>query len=84
MARSLLSYFQEKIKQNADSLRKVLALAVQCGIPVPAMANALAYLDEFRSENVGANLIQAQRDFFGAHSFQRRDREGIFHHIWNE
>ncbi len=78
------SYFREKINKNADSLRKVLALAMQGGVPVPAMANALSYLDAFRSESVGANLIQAQRDFFGAHTFQRKDKEGVFHHIWNE
>lgn len=77
-------FFLAKIKANVSSLREIVAFAMKQGIPVPAMANALEYLDGMRSRVVGANLIQAQRDFFGAHTYQRNDREGTFHHDWPE
>ena len=77
-------FFMERIKANQSSLRHVLVLAAERGIPVPAMANALQYLDAFRSTCSGANLIQAQRDYFGAHTYRRTDKEGSFHHAWKE
>ena len=52
------------------------------GLPIPALCNAVSYLDEFRAKAAGANLIQAQRDCFGAHTYERTDREGVFHHEW--
>lgn len=77
-------FFLEKINANQDSLRKIVALAVSIGIPVPAYADALEYLDAYSSPRVGANLIQALRDYFGAHTFKRTDKEGSFHHQWQE
>ena len=77
-------FFLDKINTNQGSLRQIVSLAVQVGIPVPAYANALEYLDTYSSPRVGANLIQALRDYFGAHTFKRTDREGIFHHQWQE
>ncbi len=52
------------------------------GIPVPAFASALAYYDSYRMDTLPANLIQAQRDYFGAHTYERIDKEGIFHTEW--
>ncbi len=75
-------YFQERIAKNHQSLRTAAAAGIQAGLPLPAMSNALAYLDAFRGTHVGANLIQAQRDLFGAHTYERIDRPGTFHHIW--
>jgi 6-phosphogluconate dehydrogenase len=56
--------------------------AVSLGIPVPAMGSSLAYYDSYRSARLPANLTQAQRDFFGAHTYRRLDRDGIFHTEW--
>ena len=61
-----------------------MATAVQPGIPIPAFASSLAYYDGFRRERVPANLLQAQRDFFGAHTYRRTDRPGTFHTLWSE
>lgn len=80
----LSPFFAGKIKENLSSLRKVVGLAVMQGIPVPALINAIEYIDALRSPQLGANLIQAQRDYFGAHTFKRIDREGAFHHQWQE
>lgn len=75
-------FFLGKINENLPSLRKVAASAVMAGVPVPAMMNALTYIDASRSQQLGANLIQAQRDYFGAHTYQRTDENGAFHHEW--
>lgn len=75
-------FFFNKIKENINSLRASLIVGISAGIPTPAFSNAMAYLDGLTTEVVGANLIQAQRDYFGAHTFQRNDREGTFHHNW--
>lgn len=77
-------FFLEKINANQQSLRRIVSQAVQNGIPVPAFANAIAYLDGYSSSQVGANLIQALRDYFGAHTFRRIDQDGVFHHQWHE
>lgn len=77
-------FFLGKIKDNLASLRRVTAMAITLGIPVPALANAVQYIDSFRAGQLGANVIQAQRDYFGAHTFQRKDRAGSFHHQWQE
>lgn len=77
-------FFLDKVNANQQSLRKIVALAVTEGIPVPAFANAISYLDGYRSPRVGANLIQALRDYFGAHTFKRIDQDGSFHHQWYE
>ncbi|KRW91892.1 hypothetical protein SD51_07115 [Alicyclobacillus tengchongensis] len=62
--------------------RRVVATAVTYGVPVPAFASALAYYDSYRSATLPANLLQAQRDYFGAHTFKRVDRDGVFHFQW--
>lgn len=77
-------FFLDKINANQASLRRIISLAVQVGTPIPTFSNALAYLDAYRSECVGANLIQALRDYFGAHTFKRVDEDGTFHHNWHE
>lgn len=73
----------EILKQKEDAVRKVLTAAIKAGIPVAAMSSALGYFDSVCSERLPTNLIQAQRDFFGAHTYQRIDKEGVFHTEWN-
>ncbi|KYG34382.1 NADP-dependent phosphogluconate dehydrogenase [Alkalihalobacillus trypoxylicola] len=75
-------YFKDIVENYQGALREVLALAVQSGIPVPSFSSALAYYDSYRTETLPANLLQAQRDYFGAHTYQRVDKEGIFHTEW--
>lgn len=75
-------YFRNVVEEYQTAWREVVAEAIQRGIPVPAFASALAYYDSYRSERLPANLLQAQRDYFGAHTFQRVDKEGTFHHDW--
>ncbi len=62
--------------------RHVVATAAQLGIPVPAFTTALAYYDGYRRERLPANLLQAQRDYFGAHTYERIDKPGTFHTDW--
>ena len=64
------------------AVREVVVTAVQAGIPVPTFSSALAYYDSYRSEVLPANLIQAQRDYFGAHTYNRVDKPGVFHFEW--
>ncbi|PMS17068.1 phosphogluconate dehydrogenase (NADP(+)-dependent, decarboxylating) [Trinickia dabaoshanensis] len=75
-------YFREIAERYQAALRDVVVAAVTAGVPVPAFASAIAYFDAYRSERLPANLVQAQRDFFGAHTFERIDREGSFHANW--
>lgn len=77
-------FFFRKVQENQQSLRKIIAKAVCAGVPVPAFSNAMAYIDGLCTEVVGANLIQAQRDYFGAHTYKRTDKEGTFHHQWQK
>lgn len=72
----------EKIKAAEAGLRAIVALAVTAGLPIPALASALSYLDGLRSGRIWANMIEAQRDYFGAHGFERLDKPGKFHHQW--
>jgi len=74
--------FRAAVTQRLPAWRKVVQLAVARGIPTPAFSASLAYYDSYRSARLPANLIQAQRDFFGAHTYERTDREGIFHSEW--
>ncbi|MCB2296565.1 NADP-dependent phosphogluconate dehydrogenase [Clostridium tagluense] len=76
------SYFVDILNSYGKDLRYVVATAVNLGIPVPGISSALMYYDNYRSANLPANLLQAQRDYFGAHTFERTDKEGIFHHEW--
>ncbi len=78
----LAPYFRDAVNKAQFAWRNVVATAVHLGVPVPAFAAALAYYDGYRSERLPANLLQAQRDYFGAHTYQRIDKEGIFHTDW--
>ncbi len=73
---------RDAVAVRLPAWRQVVATAVQWGIPVPGLSASLAYYDAYRSERLPANLIQAQRDLFGAHTYQRVDREGTFHSNW--
>jgi 6-phosphogluconate dehydrogenase len=77
-------FFKGKIESSQASWRKVVAAAIKNGIPVPAMATALNYFDGYRTERLPANLLQAQRDYFGAHTYERVDkpRGEFFHTNW--
>ena len=75
-------YFIDITKRYQAAVRDVVSLAVQAGIPVPTFTSAISYYDSYRSANLPANLIQAQRDYFGAHTYERNDMEGIFHYDW--
>ncbi len=77
-------FFKEKIESTQSSWRRVVATAVENGIPVPAIATALNYYDGYRTERLPANLLQAQRDYFGAHTYERVDkpRGEFFHTNW--
>lgn len=75
-------FFLEKIKSNIGSLRKLVSICALNGISAYSMSNALSYIDMYSTANSGANLIQAQRDYFGAHTFERTDMEGLFHFDW--
>lgn len=77
-------YFKDIADNYQAALRDVVVAAVQNGIPVPSFAAALAYYDSYRTETLPANLLQAQRDYFGAHTYQRVDKEGTFHTNWME
>ena len=79
-------YFNQTVRKAQANWRKVIALAVECGVPVPTFASALAYYDGYRSARLPANLLQAQRDFFGAHTYERVDqpRGRFFHLDWPE
>jgi 6-phosphogluconate dehydrogenase len=82
----LAPFFRDLLERSQQSWRDVVALAVSQGIPVPAFGASLAYYDSLRSERLPANLLQAQRDFFGAHTYERIDRPAgeSFHTDWPE
>ena len=77
-------YFTQKLAEAQDGYRRVLSQAILNGIPAPCMSAALEYYDGYRCERLPANLLQAQRDFFGAHTYERTDRERgeFFHTNW--
>jgi 6-phosphogluconate dehydrogenase len=75
-------YFKQIIEAYQDNWREVIMAAVAAGIPVPAFSTALSYFDSYRTAELPANLLQAQRDYFGAHTYERKDMEGIFHTKW--
>ena len=80
------SYFNKTVKKAQENWRKVVSLSAECGVPAPTFASALAYYDSYRSARLPANLLQAQRDYFGAHTYERTDKpRGKFYHIdWPE
>lgn len=74
--------FNQAAASRQQNWREVLQIGIELGVPMMGIATALAYYDAYRSERLPANLIQAQRDYFGAHTYRRVDREGIFHTQW--
>ncbi len=76
------SAFRDAVESRQESWRFAVQTAVGMGIPVLAMGASLAYFDAYRSERLPANLTQAQRDYFGAHTYKRTDRDGVFHSEW--
>lgn len=84
-AQELLQYpkFADQIKLNKESLKQVVIGALEFGLATPVFTAAMTYLNQLSSKTLGANLIQAQRDFFGAHTYQRKGVEGFEHHDWS-
>ncbi|SMP19491.1 6-phosphogluconate dehydrogenase (decarboxylating) [Laceyella tengchongensis] len=83
LANLLISpYFAEKVKVYQTGLRKVVCEGIQSGISFPCLSASLTYYDSYRTGTSNANLLQAQRDYFGAHTYERNDLEGVFHTNW--
>jgi 6-phosphogluconate dehydrogenase len=78
------SYFRDIIANTQDNWRVAVSTAVEHGVAVPAFSASLAYFDSYRSARLPSNLLQAQRDFFGAHTYERVDKPGVFHTEWME
>merc|ERR1711924_537003 len=78
----LSDYFREHITRCDGGWRRTLGHAIIQGVPCPAFSSALSYYDGYRSARLPANLLQAQRDYFGAHTFERTDMDGRFHCNW--
>ncbi|HEV3393976.1 MAG TPA: NADP-dependent phosphogluconate dehydrogenase [Chthoniobacterales bacterium] len=78
------SYFTDIVKNTQDDWRVAVSAAVEYGVAVPAFSASLAYFDSYRSARLPSNLLQAQRDFFGAHTYERVDKPGVFHTEWIE
>ena len=76
------TYFTKSVLTNQAAWRQVICTAAQLGIPIPAMSAALNYYDSYRSGRLPHNLLQAQRDYFGSHRYERVDEEGVFHTEW--
>ncbi|MGP9723643.1 NADP-dependent phosphogluconate dehydrogenase [Corynebacterium sp. AOP40-9SA-29] len=76
-------YFNTEVGGLIDSWRRVVVASTQLGLPIPVFASSLSYYDSLRSERLPAALIQGQRDFFGAHTYERTDRDGHFHTLWS-
>jgi 6-phosphogluconate dehydrogenase len=77
-------FFKDILESSQEQWRHVIATASQLGLPIPAFSTALAYFDSYRRERLPANLIQAQRDYFGAHTYERVDKPGTFHTEWTK
>jgi len=75
--------FAGELKDREGAWRRVLCAGINSGIGLPSMSASLAYFDSYRRERLPANLVQAQRDFFGSHTYERTDQEGNFHSIWS-
>lgn len=76
-------YFKTELESLIDSWRRVVVAATQLGLPVPVFASSLSYYDSLRAERLPAALIQGQRNFFGAHTYRRTDKDGSFHTLWS-
>ena len=75
-------YFAAAVGEGQEAWRRVVATAARIGVPAPGFSSALAYYDGLRAERLPAALIQGLRDFFGAHTYRRVDRDGLFHTQW--
>ena len=75
---------QKILIENFPGIRTVVSDAALNGIAVPALSVALAYFDNFRNEEMSANLIQAQRDYFGSHTYELKGKKGVFHTEWED
>ena len=77
-------FFKDKINQSQDGWRRIVSIAIANGVPVPAMTSSLSYFDGYRNDRLPANLLQAQRDYFGAHTYERIDgnKGEFFHTEW--
>ena len=78
----LNDYFHTAIDKCQASWRRTVAQGAMMGVPTPTFSTALAFYDGYRTARLPANLLQAQRDFFGAHTFKRSDKSGVFHAQW--
>lgn len=76
--------FAADLSQRHEAWRRVVSLAITAGIGVPGMTASLSYFDTYRRGRLPANLVQAQRDFFGSHTYERIDAQGWFHTVWDE
>jgi 6-phosphogluconate dehydrogenase len=77
------SYFAEAVRDGEAAWRRIVSTAALSGVPAPGFSSALAYYDSLASERLPAALIQGQRDFFGAHTYRRVDKDGVFHTLWS-
>lgn len=75
-------YFKKIVEEYQNDVRDIAALAIKAGVACPGFSSAITYYDQYRSAHLPANIIQAQRDYFGAHTYERTDREGIYHYEW--
>jgi 6-phosphogluconate dehydrogenase len=75
-------YFVSSINSYQENWRKVISKSIESGIAVSAFSSALSYYDNYRSKDMPMNLLQAQRDYFGSHTYQRVDVDGLFHTQW--
>lgn len=80
----LSSSFVEKVQGTVDATRELVAYGATNGIPLPGLSNSLTYFDAYTSQRLPLNIIQAQRDYFGSHTYERLDRDGIFHTEWED
>lgn len=75
-------YFKKIVEEYQNDVRDIATLAIKAGVACPGFSSAITYYDQYRSAHLPANIIQAQRDYFGAHTYERTDREGIYHYEW--
>ena len=75
-------YFKKIVEEYQNDVRDIAALAIKAGVACPGFSSAITYYDQYRSAHLPANIVQAQRDYFGAHTYERTDREGIYHYEW--
>ncbi|MEA2441968.1 MAG: 6-phosphogluconate dehydrogenase, partial [Thermoleophilaceae bacterium] len=80
----VMPYFRDAVAESQDAWRRVISKSVELGVPVPAFSSSLAYNDGYRRERGPANLNQGLRDYFGAHTYRRVDREGSYHTRWGQ